>query len=95
MSDAERFVDDRAETEQERLEEHVANPEAFDKLGDPAIGRVNPGRCHVCLAWTAYPYSEQSRMICPDCHELTDAQRDRVRDRVREALQPVWEADQP
>ena len=86
MSDTREFVDDRGD----RLEEHVQDPDAFDKLGDPTAGKMSPGRCHVCLAWVAHPYSDRSLTICPECNDLTDVQRDRKREEVREALQPVW-----
>lgn len=74
------------------MEDHVARPEDFDKLGDHHFGSKNPGRCHVCLAWVAYPYSDGSLTICPDCHGDSEAQRNETRRRVREALEPVWGA---
>ena len=80
------LVDDREDT----LADHCANPEAFDKLGDPEFGRLDPGRCHVCLAWVRYPYTERTLPVCPTCRDRTDAERGTVRNRVREAPADVW-----
>lgn len=92
MSEQKQFVDDRDDY-QERLEEHTDFPEAFDKLGDPVRGSRSPGRCHVCLAWTLHPFTDRTNPICPSCHERTEAQRDRLREEIREALDPIWERD--
>lgn len=62
----------------------------YDKEGHPHRGRRSPGRCHVCLAWTRYPYSEGSLTVCPDCKDLDETKREYLRERVSEALEPVW-----
>jgi len=90
-SDSE-FIDDRDDY-QDRLEEHTTNPDAFDKLGNPVTGTSNPGRCHVCLAWTAYPYSDGSLAICPSCADRTETQRERLREEIRDQLDDIWERD--
>lgn len=84
------FVDDR-DADQDWLEENVAQPDAFDKVGDPVRGRMDPGRCHVCLAWVARPFNERTLTVCPSCHEKGPGERDLVRERVRDALSDVWE----
>lgn len=86
------FVDDR-HSERSRLEDYTDNPEHFDKLGDPSVDS-GPGRCHVCLAWVLFPYYELVDPICPDCHRKSEAERELVRERVREALRQVWEGSE-
>jgi hypothetical protein len=75
----------------------AALPEGFDKLGAPERGQQSPGRCHVCLAWVKHPFKDPnspSHVVCPSCKQLPQGKRAVVRERVSEALQPVWDTYQ-
>ncbi|WP_276258149.1 hypothetical protein [Haloglomus litoreum] len=64
-----------------------------DKVGDAEFGRSSPGRCAACLAWVRHPYRERTVDYCPTCYDLTEAERDRVRERVRRRLWGLWHSD--
>lgn len=59
----------------------------FDKEGDPVRGGRDPGRCDVCLAWVKHPIKKD---YCPDCWDRSEAERERIRERVKELLAPLW-----